>query len=33
MGASVSTIKWMLKEDDLNAYRPTIVPEIGNINK
>jgi hypothetical protein len=33
IGASVSTIKRMLKEEGLNAYRPTIVPEISNINK
>jgi hypothetical protein len=33
MGASVSAIKRMLKEESLNAYRPTIVSEISNINK
>jgi hypothetical protein len=33
MGASVSTIKLMLKKEGLNTYRPAIVPEISNINK
>jgi hypothetical protein len=33
MGASVSKIKRMLKEEGLNAYITTIVSEISNINK
>jgi hypothetical protein len=33
IGASVLAIKRMLKEEDLNPYISTIVPEISNINK
>ncbi len=33
MGASVSTTKQILKDESLNAYRSTIVPEISNIKK